>query len=305
MKRTFFAAAAVFLCGAAAPQPAQPEIAITIDDLPVHRSYPPGLTPRRVGEQMTAALRAGGITGVYGFVNGVKVQDQPDTKRVLEEWRSAGMMLGNHGWSHRTLSEMSIAEFEQELLKNEPLLKRAAGSSDWRWFRYPFLDEGKDAVQRAAARKVLAKHGYRVAAVSMSFDDWKWTAPYARCSALHDDASIAELERMYLAAAEESIAVSRDASEKLFGRDIPYVLLMHVSAMSAHMMPRLLHLYRTAGFRFVTLQKAESDPVYRGYTDLRLPAPPSPQDIAKQKDVALARPTDYAPKLDKMCLAHG
>jgi peptidoglycan/xylan/chitin deacetylase (PgdA/CDA1 family) len=251
---------------------------------------------------MTAALRAAGISGVYGFVNAVKVQDDPATEQVLRDWRASGMMLGNHGWSHRHLSEMSTAEFEQELVKNEAVLQRAAPRSDWRWFRYPFLDEGKDAEQRVAAREVLAKHGYRVAAVSISFDDWKWTAPYARCTARHDPAAIAELERMYLAAAQESVTVSRDAAMKLLGRDIPYVLLMHVSAMSAHMMPQLISLYRSAGFRFVTLPQAESDPIYRSYTDLRAPPPPSPQQLAKEKGVTLMRPTDYSAKLDRMCV---
>jgi peptidoglycan/xylan/chitin deacetylase (PgdA/CDA1 family) len=211
------------------------------------------------------------------------------------------MMLGNHGWSHRSLGEMSAAEFEHELVKNEAVLARAAGHSDWHWFRYRFLDEGKDPEQRAAARQVLARHGYRVAAVTMSFGDWQWTAPYGRCMARHDSAAVAELERMYLAAARESIAASRDAAHKLFGRDIPYVLLMHVSAMSAHMMPQLLDLYRTAGFRFVSLPQAESDPAYRGFTDPRLPAPPSPQELAKAKGVSLMRTTDYAAKLEGMC----
>ena len=284
-----------------APHSARPELAITIDDLPVHGSYPPGVTPQQVGAEMIGALKAGGVTGVHGFVNGVKIDDDPATERVLGGWHAAGMMLGNHGWSHRHLSEMSLADFEHELVKNEAVLARSAGRSDWHWFRYPFLDEGKDSAQRAGARQVLAGHGYRVAAVSMSFGDWQWTAPYARCVASHDSAAVAELERMYMAAAQEDIEVSRDAAGKIFGRDIPYVLLMHVSAMSAHMMPRLLQLYRSAGFRFVSLPEAESDPAYRSYTDLSLPAPPSPQEMARAKGVTLMRPTDYAARLDRMC----
>ena len=288
-------------CATVPPHSAQPELAITIDDLPVHGSYPPGVTPQQVGAEMIGALKAGGVTGVYGFVNGVKIDDDPATERVLDGWHAAGMMLGNHGWSHRHLSEMSLADFEHELVKNEAVLARSAGRSDWHWFRYPFLDEGKDSAQRAGARQVLASHGYRVAAVSMSFGDWQWTAPYARCVASHDSAAVAELERMYMAAAQENIDASRDAARKIFGRDIPYVLLMHVSAMSAHMMPRLLQLYRSAGFRFVSLPEAESDPAYRSYTDLSLPAPPSPQEMARAKGVTLMRPADYAARLDRMC----
>jgi peptidoglycan-N-acetylglucosamine deacetylase len=304
MKRAATAAAVAFLLASCAtPQPRAPlELAITVDDLPVHGGYPPGVTPQQVSDEMLAALKAAGVPAT-GFVNAVKVQDQPETERVLADWHGAGMVLGNHGWSHRNLTEMSLAQFEEELTKDEPLLAKYGSGTDWRWFRYPFLDEGKDAQQRAGARDDLARHGYRVAAVSMSFGDWQWTAPYARCASAHDQAGVAELERMYLAAARENIERSRDAAHKLFGRDVPYVLLMHVSTMSARMMPQLLQLYRGAGFRFVSLAEAERDPVYRPYTDLRLPAPPSPWELARQKGVQLTRATDYGPKLDAMCSA--
>src|SRR5206468_1336149 len=158
-------------------------------------------------------------------------------------------------------------------------------------------DEGENAAKRIVGREVLAKHGYRVAAVTMSFSDWQWTAPYARCSAAHDDADVADLERIYLASAKENIAIARATARKLYGRDIPYVLLMHVSAMSAHMMPQVLQLYRATGFRFVSVPQAESDPAYREYTDLSMPPPPSPWDIAAKKGVKLPVATDYSAKL--------
>ena len=76
---------------------------------------------------------------------------------------------------------------------------------------------------------------------------------------------------MYLSAVKESISVARGTSHSLYGRDIPLCPLMHVSAMSAHMMPRVIQAYREAGFRFVTIGQAESDPAYRPDIDLSLP----------------------------------
>ncbi len=35
-------------------------------------------------------------------------------------------------------------QFEAELTKDEPVLEKLGSGSEWRWFRYPFLDEGKD-----------------------------------------------------------------------------------------------------------------------------------------------------------------
>ncbi|HYC95328.1 MAG TPA: polysaccharide deacetylase family protein [Sphingomicrobium sp.] len=291
---------AALLAGCATlPQraPVQPQIAITIDDLPVHAPLPPGTDAVAVNREMIAALKAARVPA-YAVINGANA-GQPKID-VLQEWTAAGMQLGNHGWAHRHLSEMSVDEFEQELIRNEPLLRRAGG--DWRWFRYPFLDEGKDAEQRAAARRVLARHGYKIAAVTLDTWDWQWTAPYARCSAAGDKRAIAELERMYLDAAKESIAVARETARELHGRDIPYVQLMHVSAMSARMMPRLLRLYRDEGFRFVSLPEAQRDPTYRAYTDPSEPAPLSVWEIAERKGVKLPQATDYSAKLAMMCV---
>ena len=297
--------AALLLASCATPQSApQPEIAVTIDDLPVHAPYPSGVTADQVSNEMIAALKPGGVPAT-GFVNAVRLQERPETGRVLDAWHSAGFALGNHGWSHRHVSEMTLTQFEDELVKDEPVLERLGAGNDWHWFRYPFLDEGKDAEQRIAARQILAKHGYRVAAVTMSFSDWQWTAPYARCASAHNAGAVAELERMYLDSAKENVAVARDTARKLYGRDIPYVLLMHVSAMSAHMMPRLIRLYRDAGFRFVSVAEAERDPAYREYTDLSLPPPPPPWELALKKGVKLPQAMDYSERLAAMCPGSG
>ena len=293
-------AAALLVACAAAHAARGPQIAVTIDDLPVHAPYPPALTPLRVSRQMIAALKAQHVP-VTAFVNAVNVKDA-ETMEVLREWRAAGFVLGNHTWSHPHLSEMTLPKFEEEVTKDEPVLEQLGTGTDWRWFRYPFLDEGKDAAQRAAARQVLAKHGYRVAAVTTGFSDWAWTPAYARCTAKHDAAGVAKLERLYLAAVKRSIVDDREAAHRLFGRDIPYVLLMHVSAMSAQMMPEVLKIYRAAGYRFVSLPQAQSDDAYRAYSDLRLPPPPSPGALAKQKRVKLPAPPDYSGALAAICL---
>lgn len=293
--------AAALLLGNAAPahRLQQPEIAITIDDLPVHAPYPPGVTPLAVNRRMIAALTAAHVP-VTAFVNAVNVKDR-DTLEALREWRIAGFTLGNHTWSHPHLSDLTIAQFESELTKDEPMLSKLGAGSDWRWFRYPFLDEGKDSVQRMAARRVLARHGYRIAAVTMSFSDWAFTGAYARCSAAHNTAQIAELERLYLQSARENLAASRDNARKLYGRDIPYVLLMHVSAMSARMMPQVIRLYREAGFRLVSLPQAERDRAYAAYTNLRLPPPKSPDELAREKSARLTSAPDYTAQLNAAC----
>jgi len=301
LKRRTMLVAAVLLGSCATPQqPPGLEVALTIDDLPLHGPIPAGETPRSVAGGVIAALTKAGVPA-YGFVNGHWTAEQPDTREPLKAWSGAGLALGNHGWAHRHLNEMSPAEFETELVRNEEILSQS-GPGDWRWFRYPFLDEGKDEAQRGAARRILAAHGYKIAAVTMDFSDWQWTAPYARCRAQRDDPAIARLEAMYMRAADEGITFARGLSRQLYGRDIPYVVLLHESAFEARMLPRLIELYRSAGFRLVSLPKAESDPAYADQVSPGAAA--EPQGLvgkALARGIRLPARTDFAPALEAIC----
>ena len=302
MRRWRTLAVFALLGSCATPQKTQRlEIALTIDDLPVHGPIPADETPLSVTSGIIAALTHGRVPA-YGFVNAHWTAEQPDTLDVLKAWRAAGLDLGNHTWAHRHLSEMALAEFDQEVARNEAVLRQLAGSSDWRWFRYPFLDEGKDAAQRDGARHVLATRAYKIAAVTMDFSDWQWTAPYARCRAAGDEQAISELERMYLQAGREGIGHSRELSRRLFGRDIPYVVLLHDSAFEARMLPRLIDLYRSAGFRFVSLPYAEQDSAYADQVQPELPAKPQGLELkAIARGVDLPKRTDYSRALATIC----
>jgi peptidoglycan/xylan/chitin deacetylase (PgdA/CDA1 family) len=294
----FIAVGLLFSC-ATPQQPGGPEVALTIDDLPVHGPIPSGETPQSVASGVIDAL-TGAHVPAYGFVNAHWTAEQPETLDVLRAWRAAGLALGNHGWAHRHLSELTAAEFERELVRNEPVLQPLGG--DWHWFRYPFLDEGENAAKRTAAREVLALRGYRVAAVTMDFGDWQWTAPYARCRVAGNAAAIVQLEQMYLQAAREGIAYSRGMSRKLYGRDIPFVLLLHDSAFEARMLSRLIQLYRSEGFRFVSLPDAERDPAYAD--QLRPDSAAEPKGLegkAIARGIALLDRTDFAPALAAIC----
>src|SRR5690606_20192965 len=106
------------------------------------------------------------------------------------------------------------------------------------------------------------ERGYRIAPVTMDFGDWRWNGAYARCAAKGDTAAIERLETLFLAAAGTTLDAHRAQAHRLYGRDIPYVLLLHVGAFDARMMPRLIDLYRREGVRFVPLETAMRDPVY-------------------------------------------
>jgi peptidoglycan/xylan/chitin deacetylase (PgdA/CDA1 family) len=135
--------------------------------------------------------------------------------------------------------------------------------NDWHWFRYPFLWEGDTFEKRRAIRAYLAANGYRVAQVTLDFEDYAWNAPYARCVAKNDAVAIERLKATYMSTAGEYIRLGQTMSELIYGRDIKHVLLLHLGGFETVMLPQLLAYLNGRGFSLITLEDAESDPAYQ------------------------------------------
>lgn len=278
------------------------QLAVTFDDLPVSGPLPPGQSRVGIAQQIIRTLKAEHVPPTYGFVNAVHVQYDPGTVDVLGTWRASGNLLGNHTWSHVSLDKVSLQEFEADLENDEPILDLLMAGHDWHWLRYPYVAEGDTAEKRMGIRDFLAQHGYKIAAVTMNFDDYDWNGPYARCMEKHDAKSVTWLETSYLHAADENIGYYRAMSKQLYGRDIRYVLLLHIGAFDAHMLPRLLQLYRQRGFMFVPLEQAQQDPFYRYDVNPRLPPGPDLLENAmREKHLPLPRKADYLKQLQAIC----
>jgi peptidoglycan/xylan/chitin deacetylase (PgdA/CDA1 family) len=261
--------AAGLLVHAGGPQPpaASASIALTFDDLPVHGPLPPGLTRVQVARSIVESLTRHGVPQAYGFVNARPLEEDPSHAAVLRVWRDAGYPLGNHAYSHMDLHANGVDSFERDVLANEPALRTYAGTTDWHWFRFPYLREGDTPEKYAAVRALLATHRYRVAQVSVSFDDYAYNDPYVRCLAAGDRAGGSWLEQSYAERAVESLTRGQDAAQRIFGRDIKHVMLLHVGAFQTVMLPRLLDLLRDRGFSVVTLEEAQADDAYRRVPD--------------------------------------
>jgi peptidoglycan/xylan/chitin deacetylase (PgdA/CDA1 family) len=246
-------------------------IALTFDDLPVHGPLPPGLTRTQVARQIVDTLVRFRVPQAYGFVNARAITREPGSEEVLRIWRAAGFPLGNHAWSHMDLHANSADAFERDILANEPTLRSYMGDLDWRWFRFPYLREGDTPEKYAAVRAFLAEHRYRVAQVTISFHDYAYNAPYARCAASANREGLKFLEESFLAGAAESLVRGRDAALRTVGRDIDHVMLLHIGAFQTVMLPRLLELLREKQFAIIGLQEAQADKAYE--TPPRRPGP--------------------------------
>ena len=244
------------------PLSPHPVIALTFDDLPAAGSLPPGQNRSKVASVLVAELKANHLEGTYGFVNAVKLENDPDAQQALHTWLDAGMNIGSHTWSHMSLTANTAEAFEQEISLNEPALAQYAGTRDWHWFRYPFLWEGDTLDKRHAVRGYLREHGYRTAQVTLDFEDYAWNDAFGLCTGKADEAAIAWLRQSYLDTAAEYIRLGREEEQIAFGHEIPNVILLHATAFTTLMLPELLDLMRKQGFRFASLPEVEKDAAF-------------------------------------------
>jgi peptidoglycan/xylan/chitin deacetylase (PgdA/CDA1 family) len=244
-----------------------PRVALTFDDLPDHGPLPPGSSRVDVAKSIIDTLKAHHAPPVYGFINANQLGAHPADAEVLRLWREAGFPLGNHTFSHMDLHANTTEDFERDVAANEPTLRSYMGDRDWHWFRFPYLREGNTSEKYRTVRDMLARRGYRVAQVTLSFDDYAYNDPYARCAARNDREGIAWLEQSYRERAAETLDRGREAARAVFGRDIGHVMLLHIGAFETVMLPRLLDVLQEHEFALTTLEEAQADAAYETVPD--------------------------------------
>jgi len=265
---------ALLLLGACASPPPPPRaqdalrVAVTVDDLPRHGPEAPGQDRLALHRALLDAFGRHHVPRVYGFVNSGRAR--AGDRAALEAWVAAGHPLGNHTAHHPDIGKVGMAAYLADVDAGEPLLAELLGPGQervWKVFRYPFLWQGTDVPSRLALRQALVDRHYRIAEVTIDFADWAYNAPYVRCLGQGDTSSVGALESMLLDSAIAELRWADDTLRRLAGRPVPHVLLLHAGAFDAHILDRLLAAYEKAGVRWIPLEEALEDDVYRRERD--------------------------------------
>jgi len=245
------------------------KVAITMDDLPVNGMLPPGVTRAETTRNVLTVLKKRHVPAVYGFINAKKLEGSADGAEALKLW-AAAEPVGNHSYAHMDLEQNAAEAFEREIEQDEPTLELLDAKDSWHWFRYPYLHEGDTVEKRRAVRAYLKARGYRIAQVTLDWEDYLWNTAYARCVPKGDTKSIEWLRSSYLSTASEFLDLGRAQAKLVFGHEINYVLLLHLGAFSGTILPDALDLLKKKGFALVTLEEAETDPAYESDPDVGL-----------------------------------
>jgi peptidoglycan/xylan/chitin deacetylase (PgdA/CDA1 family) len=142
----------------------------------------------------------------------------------------------------------------------DPLEKESRQTA--RYFRYPYLEEGRTDAERRALVHFLNQNHYTVARVSVDFSDWSFADPYARCMRQQNGRALELLGESYIKNAIASLRWSMAVSHEVLGRAIPLVLLLHANVATDHFLDQLLTRYENMGAHYVPLSEALATPAY-------------------------------------------
>jgi hypothetical protein len=110
--------------------------------------------------------------------------------------------------------------------------------------------------KRNAVRSYLSQYGYRIAEVTVDYNDWAWNDAYVRCVGQNDRKSIAWLKANVVADSQWHLGASGSMAKLLFHRSIPQILLVHAGVFDAVTLDTILKDLRTHKVHFITLDQA-------------------------------------------------
>ncbi|MEX2231847.1 MAG: polysaccharide deacetylase family protein [Cyclobacteriaceae bacterium] len=142
------------------------EIAITFDDAPT----PDG--PLLRGEERTTMiidhLKKHHVKEAAFFVVTGSIH-QRNIQR-LKKYVDAGHLSGNHSNTHRRIDLLGTGNYIRDVERADSMLNLY--SSYMKWFRFPFLDEGRTISARDSIRMALRDIGLKNGYVTVDNYDW-------------------------------------------------------------------------------------------------------------------------------------
>jgi len=202
---------------------------------------------------------------VTGFVVTQTVEESGAVgQRSLQLWLKARLDLGSHTYSHPNFADISTEQMEADIARADASL-RPLLIEDHRklqFFRFPYNDTGDTQAKHDAIAAYLKEHGYQVATCTIDTSDYIFAEAYARALGSRDKDTADRIRREYLNYSATEIDFYAALNLRVLGYEPPQVMLIHDSLLNADTIDDILALFRTRGYRFVSLAEAQSDPAY-------------------------------------------
>ncbi|MCA1558197.1 MAG: polysaccharide deacetylase family protein, partial [Acidobacteria bacterium] len=250
------------------------QVAVTFVALPLHRGVQePVEFLNETNGKLLAGLSRHNIKAV-GFVGEGMLHKEGETEErinILRRWLDGGHELGNQTYKHMSLYNTPLDEYQQNVIRGEPVVRSLMQERGMKlkYFSYPFLNTGPNPETKKAFEQFLKDRGYTIHAVTIDNIDWIFSNAYMEARRRGETDVMRRISDEYVAYMESVFAHYEQLSAKVFGREIPQVLMLSASALNADNFDRLMEMLKRRGYGFITMDEALSDKAFSespGYT---------------------------------------
>jgi peptidoglycan/xylan/chitin deacetylase (PgdA/CDA1 family) len=234
------------------------EIALTFDDAPFGSSNFFDTEARTVA--LVEKLKALKVPPAIIFANACKREDLTGILKQLKKYRDAGHFIGNHTCSHPRLDNVGFEKYSGDAEKGDQLL--APLFSGQKYFRYPFLNEGKEEKVRDQMREWLKARHYRNGLVSVDNDDYFFSERVSKAKELNKKIDLKKIEDLFVRHVAGAADFYDALAVKTLGRSPKHVLLLHDRDMTVMFLGTLLQELENRGWKLVSAVDAYQDKMY-------------------------------------------
>src|SRR3982074_3499266 len=136
-------------------------IALTFDDGP-NMADKIGLSP---ADRNAAILRQLSEAHLKSILFVTRTDADPKRNDLIRQWGIEGHQIGNHTATHPDFNEVSLADYENEMVTCDRAIRDMRGFT--RRFRFPYLNEGNTVEKRDGFRAFLDSKSYKTGPVSV------------------------------------------------------------------------------------------------------------------------------------------
>jgi len=223
----------------AAEEDAYKSIVLTFDDLPyVNISDPEGLAmAQNATEAILDALKQYDAPAA-AFVNEGKLWEVGEIDLrvdLMRQWIDAGVVLGNHTYSHVSLNNVTTKEFKDEIVRGDVVLRRliADHGNAPLYFRHPFTHTGDTEARKSEIDRFLLERGYTIVPHTIDSQDYIFNVLYQDSVKRKDTVLSNRICDTYVDFVIEATSFAERMGEVIFNRAIPQTIILHANDLNA------------------------------------------------------------------------